>query len=115
MAAPNPNGGYYGAGAGAGGWAPAGYIPPQTPTRMQPVYSTPQRYAQPAPPPPPPGPEMAGVLLSLADTYITTAHANGHKAATGSDAEVKAYCKLVATGLQCLEAALQVGSLRCWR
>ncbi|KAA8913163.1 cohesin loading factor [Sphaerosporella brunnea] len=56
---------------------------------------------------PPAGPDMPSVLISLADTYINTAYANGHKTALGSDAEVKAYYKLVATGLQCLEMALQ--------
>jgi hypothetical protein len=147
MAAPNSSGGYY----GTDGWAPAGHIPPQTPTRMHPllpaqqVYNTPQQaqynqwasaapqttpqgiryphhaasghhavthspvpYSQHQQQPVPQGPDMPTVLLSLADTYITTAHVNGYKSVQGSDSQVKAYCKLVATGLGCLEMALQV-------
>lgn len=50
---------------------------------------------------------MPTVLLSLADTYITTAHSNAYQSALGTPADVQAYYTLVATGLRCLEAALQ--------
>jgi hypothetical protein len=57
---------------------------------------------------------MPTVLLSLADTYITAAHSNGYKTALGTDVDVQAYYALVATGLRCLEAALQVSSAMMW-
>ncbi|KAF8248864.1 hypothetical protein K440DRAFT_599777 [Wilcoxina mikolae CBS 423.85] len=50
---------------------------------------------------------MPSVLLALADTYITAAHSSGYKTALGTDEDVGGYYALVATGLRCLEAALQ--------
>lgn len=47
------------------------------------------------------------LLISLAESYLEAAHANGYRAAASKGADEKAYYKLIATGLRCLEAALQ--------
>lgn len=47
------------------------------------------------------------LLISLAESYLEAAHANGGRAAASRGADEKAYYKLIATGLRCLEAALQ--------
>lgn len=91
-------------------------LPPQTPTQQRwvgqttPVRQTPRPgqptpYAQPAPP------EPHAVLLALAEVYFEAAHKSGYAVAVKkpdeSALDAQAYCKLVATGLGCLEAALQ--------
>lgn len=47
------------------------------------------------------------LLISLAESYFEAAHANGYRAAVSKGADARAYYKLIATGLRCLEAALQ--------
>lgn len=61
-----------------------------------------------APPPMPIGQDSVPLLIALADVYLEVAHSNGYRAAARKGAEAKAYFKLVATGLGCLEAALKV-------
>ena len=58
-----------------------------------------------------PGPDIPTALIALADTYIGAAHSTGYKTALGTGEDARAYSKLVATGLGCLEGVLQVGHL----
>jgi hypothetical protein len=55
------------------------------------------------------GPDIPTALIALADTYIGAAHSTGYKTALGTGEDARAYSKLVATGLGCLEGVLQVG------
>ncbi|CCX09270.1 Similar to MAU2 chromatid cohesion factor homolog; acc. no. O94459 [Pyronema omphalodes CBS 100304] len=75
---------------------------PQSPTTFSPQQMTqrlPQSQNQ--------GPDMATVLLALADTYITAAHSTGIKTMFhGDDIDKEAYITLISTGLRCLEAVL---------
>jgi len=108
MASQNPGGGGGGSSDGDYGWGP--------PTQQQHAQYTPIRNAHHAhhhghgqSPAQPGVPDMPVVLLALADTYITAAHANGYRVSFGTASDTEAYYKLVATGLACLETALQVG------
>lgn len=95
--------------------------PPPIYTNLPPPPRTPQQHqrysAQQTPtrqtPRPGGAPEPPAVLLALAETYFEAAHKSGYAVAVkrpGEEAlDAQAYCKLVATGLGCLEAALQVG------
>jgi len=104
MASQNPGGGgYYGWGS------PQQH--PQQPHHQQQAHAqyTPTRNIHPAHHPPQQmEPDLPTVLLALADTYISAAHANGYKSSLGTASDADAYCRLVATGLACFETALRV-------
>ena len=60
---------------------------------------------------PPPEIDYALLLINLAEEYFDAAYGTGEIGTREREPNPSAFCKLIATGLGCLEVALKVNSL----